>query len=178
MQFIPSCNSCICDVPDFLSIVVQRIRRLVILELSSILPFRKYVWSEMLSLPWLILLASELDLFEILHIRDGRPRISIDEQKFAAEIHECKWDHGFRFRFSELMISVSIKKRFRNIRWVWYSNEKFITPKTCWCLQKISSLSENVSWFNLFGLQNNATNFPVLAGSWDELDIQYARSEW
>ena len=37
--------------------------------------------------------------------------------------------HMFRSRFSKLVISVSIKKRFRNICGVRKSEEKFITAK-------------------------------------------------
>ena len=33
------------------------------------------------------LLVVEVALFEILHIRDGRPPIPIVEHKFAAEVH-------------------------------------------------------------------------------------------
>ena len=50
-------------------------------------------------------------------------------------------------------------------------------PKTCWCLREKSSLSENISWFDLFLLENNATCFSSLFGSWDELDIE-SLTEW
>ena len=71
---------------DFRSIFVQRIRRLVILELSSIFPFREYLCLERLSLSESTLVV-ELALMEILHNRDGCPPISIAEHKFAAEVH-------------------------------------------------------------------------------------------
>ena len=51
-------------------------------------------------------------------------------------------------------------------------------PKTFWCLKKKSSLSKNVSGFNLFWLENNATGVPVPIESWDELDIKFSRAEW
>ena len=53
------------------------------------------------------------------------------------------------------------------------SEKSSLLPKTCWCLKGKSSLSAKVSWFNLFWLANIATIFPVLIGSWDELDIKF-----
>ena len=46
------------------------------------------------------------------------------------------------------------------------------SPKPVDVLRK-NLLSENVPWFNLLLLGNNATRFPVLFGSWDELDIKF-----
>ena len=46
-----------------------------------------------------------------------------------------------------------------------------------WCLKENLSYSENVSWFNLFCLENTATSVSLLVGSWDELDIKFSRSE-
>ena len=65
---------------DFLLISVLRIRQLVVLELSSFLPFRACFGFEYLGelfLSWTILLEAELVLFEIQCIRDGRPVIPI-----------------------------------------------------------------------------------------------------
>ena len=71
----------------------------------------------------------------------------------------------FRSRFSKQMISVSIKKRFRNICRVRESDERFITSqKPVDVLMKIR-LYRKMSRFNLFWLENTATSFPVLIGS-------------
>ena len=122
-----------------------------------------------LSLSWPVLPVVELALFEILHIRNVHPPIPTAENKFAAEVHNASVQrfhfafllHEFRYRFSKQVISVPKKKRFRNICWVRESEVRFVAPKTSWCLKGKSSLSENVSWFNLFLLENNATGrFP------------------
>ena len=87
--------SCICEVslciaPSLSLCSVQRIRRLVILELSSFLQSRVYFVSEFLEALFpskIILLGCEIVLFEIQNIRDGRPPITIFEHKLVAEIH-------------------------------------------------------------------------------------------
>ena len=76
---------------DILSIFGKRIRRPVILELSSFLPSRAYFVSEHLEalLPSLInLLAVALVLVEIQRIRDGRLPIPIFEHKLIAGAHQ------------------------------------------------------------------------------------------
>ena len=63
-------------------------------------------------------------LFEILHIRDGRPPIPTAEQKFVAEVHPIQvlristlYSRFIRSesRFSKQMMFVSIKKSYRNV---------------------------------------------------------------
>ena len=79
---------------DFLSIFVQRSRRIVILELSSFLPSREYFVSEFLEALFpsnIILLASVTVLFEIQHIRVERPVTPIFEHKFVAEAHRYNY---------------------------------------------------------------------------------------
>ena len=69
---------------------MQRIRRLVVRELSSFLPSRVYFASEYLEalFPLLtILLVVETVLFKIHKNRDGRPVIPIFEHKLVAEAH-------------------------------------------------------------------------------------------
>ena len=58
---------------DFLSISAPRIRRLVVLELSSFLSK--------------IILVGVIVLVEIQYIRDGRPPIPIFEHKLDVEAH-------------------------------------------------------------------------------------------
>ena len=70
---------------DFLSIFVQRIRRLVVLELSSFLPSRENSVPE--SLEALFPSQKILLVVEIQKIRDGRPPIPIFEHKLVAEAH-------------------------------------------------------------------------------------------
>ena len=53
-----------------------------------------------------------------------------------------------------------------------------LLTKTYWCLSEKSSPLENVSWFDLFLLETNATGLLVLIRSWDELDIKFSRVEW
>ena len=75
---------------DFLSNFVQRIRRLVVLELSSFLPSRVHSVSEFLGevFPsWTILPVGETVLFEIQYIRDGRFPIPVFEHKLIAAAH-------------------------------------------------------------------------------------------
>ena len=74
----------------FLLIFAQRLRQLVVLELSSFLPFRAYFGSEYLGEPFpslIFLLVDELVLVEIQHIRVVRPVKPIFEQKLVAEAH-------------------------------------------------------------------------------------------
>ena len=56
----------------------------MVLELSSFLPFRIFRLSISKHFLRRFLLV-ELVLFEIRHVRDGRPAIPIAEHKFAAE---------------------------------------------------------------------------------------------
>ena len=75
---------------DFLSIFVRRICQLVVLELSSLLPFRACFGFEYLGelfLSSIILLVDELVLVEIQYIRVERPVVPIFEHTFVAEAH-------------------------------------------------------------------------------------------
>ena len=77
-------------VHDFLLTPVQRIRQLVILELSSFLLSRACFESEFLDelfLSKLILLVVELFIVEIQRIRDGRSQIPVVEHKLVAAAH-------------------------------------------------------------------------------------------
>ena len=124
---------------DSLSIFVLRIRQLSIPELSSILSFHEYIWSECLealSLSWPLLPAVELALFEILHIRNGlqfQPLWKSLPLKFAnASVKSLQFPfllHEFRSRFSKHVISITIKKRFRSIYRIRESEERFVAPK-------------------------------------------------
>ena len=51
--------------------------------------------------------------------------------------------------------------------------KRSLLQKTCWCLEEKSSLSENVSRYNLLWLENSATGFPVPIGSRDELGMKF-----
>ena len=82
--------------------------------------------------------------------------------------------HEFRSRFSKQMISVSSKKRFRNIRRVRESDEMFLAPQNL-----LMSIRKFVSIGKCVLIQPTLTwkygeSFPVPAGfgSWDELDIK------
>ena len=69
---------------------------------------------------------------------------------------------------------------FHNISPVRAYHEKvhsFLPKKLLISCGKIVSIG-NLSWFNLSWLENTATGFPVLVGSWDELDIKFCHSEW
>ena len=71
---------------DSLLIFALRRRQLVVLELSSFLPFREYFGSEYLGEPFpsgIILLVAELVLVEIQYIRVARPVIPIFEHKLS-----------------------------------------------------------------------------------------------
>ena len=71
-----SCTTSKRSVRDFLSIFVQRIRQLAVIELSSFLPFRAYFGADFLGEPFpseIILLEDELVLVEIQYIRLVRP---------------------------------------------------------------------------------------------------------
>ena len=68
----------------------ERIRRLVILELSSFLPSREIFVLEFLEAPFpskIILLASVTVLVKTHYIRVVRPVIPIFEQQLVAELH-------------------------------------------------------------------------------------------
>ena len=75
---------------DFLKFFVVKLRQLVVLGLSSFLPFRAYFGSEYLEelfLSSLILLVNELVLVEVQCIRVVRPVLPIFEHKLVAEAH-------------------------------------------------------------------------------------------
>ena len=72
----------------------------------------------------------------------------------------------FRSRFSKQVITVPIKKRFRNIYRVRESEERFIAPKNLFMSgREILSIGERLLIQTFFLLENNATSFPVLIGS-------------
>ena len=74
----------------FLFIFALRLRQLVVLELTSFLPFRACFGSEYLGEPFsseIIFLVDELVLVEIQHIRVVRLVIPIFDHKLVAEIH-------------------------------------------------------------------------------------------
>ena len=87
--------------------------------------------------------------------------------------------HEFRSRFNKQMISIPIKQRSCNICWNRESDKRFVAPKTLVEVSKANLFhQENLFWFNLFWLENNATSFPEFIISCDELDIKFSRSEW
>ena len=76
---------------DLLSVSALRLRQLVVLELSSFLPFRAYFGFEYLGEPFpslIILLVDKLALVEIQRIRVVRPVIPIFEHKLVSEAHQ------------------------------------------------------------------------------------------
>ena len=75
---------------DFLLLFALRIHQLVVLELSSFLPFQTYFGSEYLGEPFpsqIILLVDERVLVEIQYIRAERPVIPIFELMLVAVAH-------------------------------------------------------------------------------------------
>ena len=75
---------------DFLLFFALRLRRLVVLELSSFLPLRAYFGFDYLGEPFpsqIILLVAELALVEIQYICVLHPVIPIFEHKLVVEAH-------------------------------------------------------------------------------------------
>ena len=105
-----------------------------------------------------ILLAIEIALFGILISEMGiikfQPLGVSSPLKFTNAIlkrfHFVFLLHEFRSRLIKHVISIPIKKRFRNVCRVGESEERFIAPKNLLVSSRKSSLSENVSCFNLF----------------------------
>ena len=155
--------------------LLQRICRLIILELSCILPSRAYFLSVYIEVFFLfILLRSNLlssrfyiSMMGVLQFQSLSIGLLLKFTHASVKrFHFVFLLHKFRSRFSKEMISSSITKRFHNICRVGESDERFIAPrKTVDISRKKSSLSENVSGFNLFWLEIDATGFPVLIGS-------------
>ena len=142
---------------DFLAFFEQRIRRLAILELSPILPFREHFLSECLEVHSPFITSSSCS--QTWSLRDSTsPRwASLQFQSLSISLllkftnasvkrfHFVFLLHEFRSRFSKQMISVSVKKRFRNICRVRESDERFIAPKNLLMSQgKILSIGKCV----------------------------------
>ena len=108
------------------------------------------------------LLVVVLALFEIAHIRDGRHAIPTAEHKLVTEAHEYKCQENTLCAPAS-WVKISLQQasdlyfhkgeRHRNICRVRESENRFIAPRNI--INRLLSLSENVSWFNLFLLKNN-----------------------
>ena len=85
---------------------------------------------------------------------------------------------SFRFRFRKHMISVTLRRAIS----LNFPDQRIGTKIHCSQkpvdLLKKNLLSENVSWFDLFSLENNVTGLSVLFGTWDELDTRFSPTEW
>ena len=115
--YILSCNSSTCEVSlcivSWLSLnLVQRIRQLVVPELSSFLPSRFNI--SVMGILQIHSLSISLLLKLINTI--------VKRFRFVFLLHQ------FRSRLSKQVISISFKKRICNIRWVSVSENRFITP--------------------------------------------------
>ena len=76
-----------------------------------------------------------------------------------------------------ILITASLSSNTDNIAMDW-ENLTFESTLSRLMSWRNLSLSEGVSWFDLFLLENNATGLHVLIGSWDELDIKFSGAKW